>query len=350
MKLSVKNFVWLFVALLLTSHSSYAWEWSDLVGPSHVPPPALATLSLEEVSALRARDIKRRLARNHGYSADEVARMLDKKELIHALAFEEEKIRLKYEDEVKRVMLKRGIITAIITILIIFCWPLLQHAYEVASVNWVVYTDRKRHEAQRCWELKSYAGIVGCTIMFILDLMQTWLTASILLSWVMRSKYFFPTPSLSVRPGQLMGGEIARSPMANYGLNVGPMAVSWVMRFVYGRTESWTGRALSRAHQSQKRTARENENEEERAARKARKLARREEKERQAAMRGPSSTLPQDWMRPSNSGPEGRGTGTSNSTTGEESEGNQYSVPKSKEHEEFLEQIDCHVSGFDELD
>lgn len=314
-------------------------------------PPSSPTLTLEDVSELRARDIKRRLARNHGYSAEELARMLDKKELIHALAFEEEKIRLKYEDEVKRVLLKRGIITAIITIVAIICWPLLQHAYEVASVNFVVYTDRKRHEAQRCWELKSYGGMVGCTLMFILDLMQAWLTASILLSWVMRSKYFFPTPSLPLRPGQMMGGQIARSPMANYGINVGPMAVSWVMRFTYGRIENWTGRSLSRAHQRQRRTARENENEEERAARKARKQARREAKERQAAMRVPDSTLPPDWMRPSSTGSGQGGNETAPfQTRNDDSDADQYQLPKSKEHEEFLEQIDCHISEFDELD
>ncbi|GAX16044.1 hypothetical protein FisN_22Hu098 [Fistulifera solaris] len=354
MNFSFKKVIRLLLALVLLFETTYAWEWSDFIG-SHLPSPVVATLSLEEVSDLRARDIKRRLARNHGYSAEELARILDKKELIHALAFEEEKIRLKYEDEVKRVLLKRGIITAILLVLVIVCWPLLQHAYEVASVNFVVYTDRKRHEAHRCWELKSYAGMVGCTIMFVLDLMQAWLTASILLSWVMRSRYFFPTPSLPIKPGQLMGGEIARSPMANYGLNVGPMAVSWGMRFVYGRIESWTGRALSRAHQTQRRAARDNESEQERAARKARKQARREERERQAAMRVPTSTLPPDWMQPNNNDSDERGEGPAPFSTVHNdhtvgSEDKQYPLPSSKEHEEFLEQLDCHVSEFDELD
>ncbi|GAX15768.1 hypothetical protein FisN_3Lu211 [Fistulifera solaris] len=354
MNLSIKNVIRLLLALVLTCQISYAWEWSDFVG-SHMPSTVVATLSLEQVSDMRARDIKRRLARNHGYSAEELARILDKKELIHALAFEEEKIRLKYEDEVKRVLLKRGIITAIILVLVIICWPLLQHAYEVASVNFVVYTDRKRHEVHRCWELKSYAGMVGCMIMFVLDLMQAWLTASILLSWVMRSKYFFPTPSLPLRPGQLMGGEIARSPMANYGLNVGPMVVSWGMRFVYGRIESWTGRELSRAHQTQRRAARENESEQERAARKARKQARREERERQATMHVPNSKLPPDWMQPNNTdldkqgdGPVPFSTAHNDQTIG--SEDKMYPLPNSKEHEEFLEQLDCHISEFDELD
>lgn len=352
MKISITNFIWfILLGLVLRCPFSFAWEWADFAGHV-VNEPSSNTLTLEEVSELRARDIKRRLARSHGYSADELARILDKKELIHALAFEEEKIRLKYEDEVKRILLKRGIITAIITILVIICWPLLLHAYEVVSVNFVVYTDRKRHEAQRCWELKSYDGMVGCLFMFILDLMQAWLSVSILLSWVMRSKYFFPTPSLPIRPGQMMGGEIARSSIANYGINVGPMAVSWIMRFVYGRIENWTGRALSRAHQRQRRTARENENEEERAARKARKQARREAKERQAAMRVPSTSLPQDWMRPNTTASDQRESEPLPFQTAkmDDSDVDQYPLPKSKEHEEFLEQIDNHVSEFDELD
>ena len=75
---------------------------------------------------MRVRDLKRRLTRQHGYSAEEVAKMLDKKELIHALAFEEEKLRLDQEELVKRRLVKRGILTAIITILVIMFWPLFQ--------------------------------------------------------------------------------------------------------------------------------------------------------------------------------------------------------------------------------
>ena len=96
----------------------------------------------------------------------------------------------------------------------------------------------------------------------------------------MRSQYFFPTPNLPVRPAQLMGGQAAKSKLANYGMNIGPMVVTWLMRFVYGKTESWTGKALSNAHQRQRREARQWESPEDRAARKAaRKAAKRAAKE-----------------------------------------------------------------------
>lgn len=115
-----------------------AWEWSDLWGDETPSAAADETthstpLTLAEVSAMRVRDLKRRLSRTHGYAADEVARMLDKKELIHALAFEEEKLRLKQEDLIKRKLVKRGILTAIISILVVMFWPLLQ----VCVVLWI---------------------------------------------------------------------------------------------------------------------------------------------------------------------------------------------------------------------
>ena len=49
------------------------------------------TLNIVEISEMRARDIKRRLARSHGYGPDELSRMIDKKELINALSYEEHK-------------------------------------------------------------------------------------------------------------------------------------------------------------------------------------------------------------------------------------------------------------------
>ena len=49
------------------------------------------TLNIVEISEMRARDIKRRLARTHGYSPDELSRMIDKKELINVLSYEEHK-------------------------------------------------------------------------------------------------------------------------------------------------------------------------------------------------------------------------------------------------------------------
>jgi DNA segregation ATPase FtsK/SpoIIIE-like protein len=270
---------------------SDSWEWSDLVGGSSIgsSESAPTTLSIQEVSDMRARDIKRHLARNHGYGADELAKILDKKELIHALAFEEEKLRLVNEDQVKRVLVKQGIIVSVIVVVVALCWPLFQHAYEVAAVNFVVYTDKKEFEARRCWELQSIYGLMGISAMFVLDMLKAWLTVSILLSWVMRSKYFFPTPSLPIKPGQLMGGEVAKSSLGGYGINVGPMVITWVMGFVYRRLEALTGRALVRAQRKQQQSARDNETPEERSvrrkARKEQKRAAQEEVDaRQAAM------------------------------------------------------------------
>jgi hypothetical protein len=287
MKFSRRRVLVLLLVWFLSVVSTSAWEWSDLVGSTNTASidGLPATLSIQEVSDLRARDIKRRLARHHGYSADELAKILDKKELIHALAFEEEKLRLTNEDQVKRALVKQGIIVAVIAVVVALCWPLLTHAYEVAAVNFVVYTDKKQYEAARCWELQSVEGMLGIVAMFVLDLLQTWLTASIVLSWVMRSKYFFPVPSLSIKPGQLMGGEVAKSSLGGYGINVGPMVITWTMRFVYTRLEAWTGRALVRSQQKQRQAARDNESPEERAARrKARKEQKRAAEEQAAAL------------------------------------------------------------------
>ena len=89
----------------------------------------------------------------------------------------------------------------------------------------------------------------------------------------MRSDYFFPTPNLAVRPAQFMGEQIAKSKASKYGMNVGPMVVTWIMRFVYTRVETYTGQALSHAYQKQRRAARQWESPEDRAARKAAKKA-----------------------------------------------------------------------------
>ena len=272
-----------------------AWEWSDWVAGSNGllgrsttitgsdDNNSLQTLSIDEVSALRVRDLKRRLARSHGYSAEELDRILDKKELIHALAFEEEKVRLQQEEQAKRALAWRGVVAAVVAVLLVLCWPVLHHAGEVAHVNWVVYTDRKKHEASRCVELKSWKGVLGVLIMGVLDLMQLWLTSSILMSWLTTPKWwFFPVPRLSLRPAAFMGGQIAQSPLANYGINIGSMAVTWVMRFVYGKIELWTGKALASAHREQRREARTWESVEDRAARKtARKQAKLEKQQRQ---------------------------------------------------------------------
>lgn len=242
----------------------------------------LNTLTLYEIGEMRVRDIKRRLQRFHGYGADEVGRMLDKKELINTLAFEEHKTRERRIDKQKRHLLKRGIIGALVAVAVVMCWPLLSHAWEVAWVNFVVFTDRKWLEGTRCYELQSIPGFFGIVCMAIVDILQFWLSASVLLSWVMTSKYFFPIPNLAIRPAQFMGGQVASGPMAKYGFNIGPMAISWLFRFLNGKLELWTGKALAMAQRQQRaqeraqeRANREHETLWEKEERKARKAARR---------------------------------------------------------------------------
>jgi hypothetical protein len=250
--------------------------------------------------------------------------MILKQELVNELAFHEEKIRLASESEVKRALLMEGIIVSIIAVVVVLCWPLLQHVYEVAAVNFVVYTDRKWLEATRCWEIKSKTAMLGVFLMFIFDLLSFWLSVSVILGWVMTSKYFFPTPSLPVRPGQFMGDQVANSQVGSYGINMGPMVIRWVMSFVYSRLEQWTARALATAQRTQRQADREWETPEEKIARRA---ARKEAKARkaEAAQRAPqsmpSSATPPGWIEPSQ---------------------DTYTPPPShsRAHEEFLQQLD----------
>jgi hypothetical protein len=98
------------------------------------------TLSIVEISDMRARDIKRRLARNHGYGAEELARMLDKTELINTLSFEEHKIYQQELDRRKWRNFKTTVIYTCVAVMVVMFWPVIRHAFEVAHVNFVVYT------------------------------------------------------------------------------------------------------------------------------------------------------------------------------------------------------------------
>ena len=98
------------------------------------------TLSIVEISEMRARDIKRRLARHHGYEADELARMIDKTDLINTLSFEEHKV---YQQELERRKwrnFKTTVIYTCVAVMVVMFWPVIKHAFEVAHVNFVVYT------------------------------------------------------------------------------------------------------------------------------------------------------------------------------------------------------------------
>jgi hypothetical protein len=285
MRLSLRRLCLLLLLAFVSSAS--AWEWTDLLGNGDEVSFTTQTLSMQEVRDMRVRDIKRRLTRQHGYSADELGRILDKKELIQALSFEEHKEKQKEQEKLKRFLVIRGIVTATIAVVIVGGWSLWSHIYEVVCVNLVVYTDRKRHEASRCFELKSKMGFIGILLMAIMDILQLWLSASVLLSWMTSSKFFFPMPNLPVRPAQFMGGQVASGPMAKYGINIGPMAITWGFRFVASRLEAWTGRQLANAHRAQRKEAKQWESAEERAARKATRRAAkkeaREEAEKQVA-------------------------------------------------------------------
>jgi len=281
-------------------------EWLGLSAPSIIGDPEFSTsetLSLDDISALRVRDIKRRLSRRHGFGADEIGRMLDKRELINTLSYEEHKLRQKEMDQRKMFLMRRGIMVALVCVILTMFWPLFSHVAEVAQVNFVVYTDKKKYEMGRCWELSSMKGYLGLLAMFIVDLLSFWLTVTVILSWVMRSKYFFPIPNLSIRPAALLaattGGASGGGPLGRYGINVGSMVVTWALRFVQSRLEGLTGRFLSEANRYQQMRAKEekrkNETPEERKVRKAARKAEKENKRERA--RETEKARYEEWNR-----------------------------------------------------
>lgn len=103
------------------------------------------TLGIVEISEMRARDIKRRLARSHGYDPDELSRMIDKKELINALSYEEHKVYQQEEDRRRWRRFKTTMIYTCVAVMVVMFWPLLRHAFQVAHVNFEVYTGEPQH-------------------------------------------------------------------------------------------------------------------------------------------------------------------------------------------------------------
>lgn len=236
------------------------------------------SLNIIQISEMRVRDIKRRLAREHGYGADELAKMLDKKDLINTLSYEEHKVYQQESDRRKWRRIKSTIIYTCTAVLIVMFWPLLKHAAEVGHVNFVVYTDKRRHELSRCREYSSFKGFFGMFLLFIIDFLSTWLSVSVLLSWVMRSKYFFPVPNLPIRPAQLLAGGRDAGALGQYGINVGPMIISGLFRFLNNRVEGMIGRAMSTAFQNQRRKEKDE-------MKRARKEERAKEKEERRKMK-----------------------------------------------------------------
>ena len=165
------------------------------------------------------------------------------------------------------------------------------------------YLDKKRYEVSRIREFRSIKALFGLFLVFIVDSLQLWLTTTVILSWVMKSKYFFPVPNIPIRPAEMIttasGNKGGAGPLGNYGLNVGPMAISWLFRFVNGRLEQFMGKALSDANKrqrKQKKAAKKAQEKEEaavaKAERKAARKARRAEREalKKAAEEGGADT------------------------------------------------------------
>ena len=83
----------------------------------------------------------------HGYGASKLGRILDKKELIEALAIEEHKIRQVRREEFQCQFFVQALIVTLLAGAVILFWPLIQHGWDVAHVNFVIDSDRKRLEA-----------------------------------------------------------------------------------------------------------------------------------------------------------------------------------------------------------
>jgi len=156
------------------------------------------------------------------------------------------------------------------------------------------YSDRRKYEMKRCREFNTIKGYIGILLLFIIDLLSFWLSTSVLLSWFTRSKYFFPIPQLPIRPAQLLtpkGGDAGA--LGNYGINVGPMVVSWLFRFLNRKVEEGTASAMASAlgarkrkeKDEMKRARKEEKAREKEARRDARRSAgvAREEREKAAA-------------------------------------------------------------------
>lgn len=146
-----------------------------------------------------------------------------------------------------------------------------------------LFSDKRKHEMGRCRQFNTVKGYVGMFLLIVIDLLSFWLSTSVLLSWIMRSKWFFPVPFIPIRPAQLLtpkGGDAGT--LGNYGINVGPMVISFVFRFLGGRVETMVGNAMSEALKRQKRREKEKIKQMRKQERAKEKMAKQEAK-RQAA-------------------------------------------------------------------
>jgi len=208
--------------------------------------------------------------------------MIDKKELVNSLAYEEHKVCEREEEWKKKIMVRRSIFMALMCVILVMFRPLLEHIWEVAYVNFVVYTDKKTYEIGRCRKMKSLKGTFGILLITLVECLQFWLAISVALSWVMTSKYYFPVPSVPIRPAAILAGAAGtgggNNALTRYGINVGPMVITFCLRFVKGRIEKWMGLVLSEANCRQKRerkvAQKEREKMEAKDAKRERKAAR----------------------------------------------------------------------------
>jgi len=208
-------------------------------------------LLLTEISELRAKELKRRLARQYGYSAEELAKMIDKKDLIQSYAFEQEREFEKKRQEQTRKNIKQSIIMALVVVCITVFWPVLKQAWEAIKVNFVVYRDERKVELNKCLEFKCASATLGMACIIIVDVLKSWLSVSVAASWfVTRNKYFFPTPNIPIRPGAFMEG--GGGALSQYGLNVGPMLISWLLSYLTQKLKLWTGKKLKAAYRHSK--------------------------------------------------------------------------------------------------
>jgi len=185
-------------------------------------------LSFTDISKLRPREIKRRLVRKHGYTPEEVARMIDKKVLIETLVYEEHLQIQKISSAKQRKRIQTSIVVALIAIVVAACWPMIRMAtkqlYEIICVNFIIYTDKKRYEFRRCKEYDCTVGYIGLTVVTVLDILILWLNASTTLSWITPNKsflrkYFFPTPNLPIYAH-------------GFGINIGGFFVLWLLSWI----------------------------------------------------------------------------------------------------------------------
>lgn len=135
---------------------------------------------------------------------------------------------------------------------------------------------------KRCREFNTVKGYAGMFLLFIIDMLSFWLSASVLLSWFMRSKWFFPVPNIPIRPAQLLtpkGGDAGA--LGGYGINVGPMLISWLFRYLNRKVEDGIAMAMAQALRRRKRREKD-EMKRLRKEEKAREKEARREAKRQA--------------------------------------------------------------------